>query len=414
MSAPMKSKIFFLIGLIQIQAVWASQACDVPQEELRRISLPVDYANKGNRFESLARVVIHNPDAPYLLVIPGGPGGKIMNSDLSRLPTQFNLLLVDPRTIGCNANNPPDAFNALSTDTLALDLREVLEQLDIKKFIIYGQSYGTQVATVLADRLNSTSRQPISVVLEGTVGNSDSFLPGYNNALKHLMARIPKLAADTIQSISPSNDLLGFDSKTWAEFFLQMLPMGAAFLNMEPFLDKYLSEAFAEYPNQRSIDTLKYLLADIKKDSGTSNPTDPFFLKITCAESYEVIPSDFEMRNGEISVPANSTNKCTGYSLTEHYDPAKYKIHVPIWYLQGSEDPNTPIEGAIYHFKSQAPSERTFIEFIGGGHAVTAIDRQCTEAIWQLIVTDKETDKLATFCKVPLQVLRKSADSSIK
>lgn len=151
-----------------------------------------------------------------------------------------------------------------------------------------------------------------------------------------------------------------------------MLPIGAASLDDKPILDKYLSEALAENSNPASVNVLTYWLAGIKKEAGKSEPIDPFFLKITCTESLDLIPTYFEMKNGEISIPESSANKCMGYSITNHYDPANY-----------------------------------------GGHAVTALDRGCTEAIWRSITSKNKIDNLQTSCKTPIKIQQKWADSLI-
>lgn len=92
---PMISKLLFVFSLMATFATSTSQACNVLPGELHKVSLAVDYMNTSTRFESLVRIVIRKPAAPFLLVIPGGPGRTIMQSDLGLLPTQFNLLLVD-------------------------------------------------------------------------------------------------------------------------------------------------------------------------------------------------------------------------------------------------------------------------------------------------------------------------------
>ena len=401
--------IAFLV-ILNIQSAYAEE-CDFSQPEFKTISVPVDYAKVGSpTFGLHVKVIERFLGAPYLVIIPGGPGGTSMRTNAVKYPSGFNLVLTDPRTIGCNSDNPKEAFASVSTETLALDIANSIAGIGIKDFVIYGQSYGTQVATVLTEMLEKRNLKPRALVLEGVVGGvEENFLTGYNAVLERLLLSLTPDIAESIRSINPGQkDQLGYPPKLWAVFFLQMLGIGKSDPNAPPLLYKLLLEGFSRPSVVNGEILLKYMLAGIEKDSKASNPEDDaFFLKIACTESYTNIPSDYLLSGGLILPDPHSKNKCQGYQRSHPYDPSNHRIYTPIWYFQGTEDPATPLEGAIYHFESQTFAERTFIKFIGAGHAATAAAPLCAQALWKMILDGRSFTSIDGICELPVEVEQK-------
>lgn len=94
-----------------------------------------------------------DPEATTAVYLPGGPGGGSIG-ETARFQENFptmNLVLIDPRGVGCNFQGP-DGFKLrqLSTEEHARDVLDVIKQLKLKNFIIYGISYGTVVGTKVA------------------------------------------------------------------------------------------------------------------------------------------------------------------------------------------------------------------------------------------------------------------------
>lgn len=402
-------KKIVLIILFLVNSSYADE-CKLSKPELKSILIPIDYDDKSlGQFYYNVGVIDKYPGAPYLIVIPGGPGETSIKRNLTLLPTGFNLVLIDPRTLGCNSNNPIETFKSVSTETLANDILTTIESLGIKNFIVYGESYGTQVATVLVAKLERKKLLPKSMVLEGTVGNERSSLPGYNSVLNKMLTRLPTPVVSSIRSIRPNGaKLLGFSSRTWAYFFLQMLSIGKSDPKNQPILEVLLSNGLDEPLNAQGVEVLKYLLYGVEKDIKNDSFTEEaFYLKINCSESYSFLPSDYDFEAGFLVYHANSLNKCSGFKLNNPYDPSSYNIRTPIWYFQGTEDPNTPLEGALYHFNSQKFSNRIFIKFIGAGHAATVASPQCSKQLWEFILKGERYKSLNNVCELPIEVIQR-------
>lgn len=125
-----------------------------------------------------------NPAAALTIVlVPGGPGqGFIGLANQINLPSQYNWLLIDPRGVQCNGLSvvraspqpgyPQDFF---TTQQHVEDLTRVLAHAGLTddNYIIHGISYGSVVATRLANRVEqiraqqATYPRPRAVILEG-------------------------------------------------------------------------------------------------------------------------------------------------------------------------------------------------------------------------------------------------------
>jgi hypothetical protein len=68
--------------------------------------------------------------------------------------------------------------------------------------------------------------------------------------------------------------------------------------------------------------------------------------------------------------------------------------------LQGDFDPNTPLQGAIYHLESQAQSSRTFILVGGAGHGAFSLGlSDCKSLIIEDIVNQIKIKDVSSFSK---------------
>jgi len=404
----------YLLFLLNIGAILPFQAVRAGclGSDIKMIVVPMDYERKDiGHFQWKVRLV--DRDSPHtLVVIPGGPGGTSMQGHLSLYPSEFNLLLIDPRTIGCNNENPVSAAENISTLAQARDLASAVEQLHLKNYFIYGQSYGTQVATVATWLLERKGLPPDAIVLEGAVGTERSFLDGYNRVLTRLLSRLPNSVSDQIRSISEELPLLNFKAKPWAYLILQYLPAGAPDNTQASLLENLINNGLGAQANGLGKAVLESELSAMAKEADSKNdPTlDRFFLDIACRESFPIIADDFTLSNGKITVRPGAHNRCSGYAFDRPYDPHQFQLHTPIWYLQGTEDPSTPLEDALYHFNGQVFTKRTFIEFLGGGHSVSATHQTCMKQVWKNIMGGiTQTNRLESVCSSAIKVRIRNA-----
>lgn len=377
----------FSIGLmLSSESPAAPSACI--GNEFQDILVPINHDRPSSR-TFIWKVRYINRNSPRtLVVIPGGPGGTSMQGNLSLYPDGFNLLLTDPRTLGCNHDNPPDAALDISSKTLALDIVSAVEQLRLPAIFIYGQSYGTQVGTILASALEKRSLPAEGVVLEGAVGAERDFLDGYNTILHRLLKKLPSKISKKLRSINETQELLGRNSRAWGYFLLQFLPIGATGPNSIGMLEKFLVEGLSEPPVGEGRRVLEYLLDSSLQEEASEDDQSKsiFFLAISCRESFPVIADDFLLTSGTIKPTTGAKNRCSNHRFDRPYDPRDYSLATKIWYLHGSDDPSTPLAGALHHFSSQTKaSQRTFLEFKGAGHAVSSAYPECMAQIWKII-----------------------------
>lgn len=132
-----------------------------------------------------------DPNYPTIIYLPGGPGAP--SSDFPpEITTVANLILTDARGTGINENfwdqggSPED----VSSEILAEDIMAIVDQFHLKKYVLYGHSYGTVLATVTAHKIEASELpRPLAIVLEGPTGRyleDSEQLAATNRALKNL------------------------------------------------------------------------------------------------------------------------------------------------------------------------------------------------------------------------------------
>ena len=95
-----------------------------------------------------------DPNAATIVFLPGGPGGTSISveRDEDHAPASYTLIATDPRGVGCNAapssDYYPDEF--YSSLHFADDVIAIIEREKLDNYLIYGVSYGTQLATMVA------------------------------------------------------------------------------------------------------------------------------------------------------------------------------------------------------------------------------------------------------------------------
>lgn len=327
---------------------------------------------------------------PLIVVLPGGPGGT-STIETPRFDDRFNedlnLLRIDPRGTGCN-NGGASYFpgDQMSTQQSVEDIAEVLKALDYPKVILYGSSYGTMTATLLAQKLESVGKSPHLVLLEGTVGRW--FRKGETERGTLLVAE--KLFNDIsgLKEAFLRGDHL---KRAHMEYWVQLL-LGAG--NHWDSAVNHLTELLGGKGN-----TLQEDIADVTRrlSSGRTavNPDDPMkgymHRKIRCGEIdptsvFDASSESFEIKGDRlVAVPPVGGRTCQqlGFQPRRLFDAAEYQIRSPILYLQGEVDPQTHLFQASYHFNSQRSSVRKkMMVFRGRGHHILDDLRTCNEGFW--------------------------------
>jgi pimeloyl-ACP methyl ester carboxylesterase len=388
-----------LAGLIAGGApVRASQpGCD--GADIHHVSVPVDHDDPAGPHFGLAFRVRAGaaPDAPLVIVVPGGPGGTLIREDRyarsGGLPDDFAVVLTDPRGGGCNDDPALTVDRDLSSEFLARDLLAIVAELESERgerplrYLLYGQSYGTVEATIaanLAPRLGVTP--PQAVVMEGTLGHAflnyaeyfASFQAEWHEVRDALPRKWQALIHDNKLDIVPT-----VPSAAWALLVNNDLMRG------------YHPDGEHELARQLSPDGMPWLLTALKMFSAMPEQdalaTHNRLLRVIgCGELYGDLYPLRDLRDGELVL--RGQNLCSDYhGVSRPYDANDWPLAMPIVYIQGERDPATSYPQARYHFAAQASAARYFIHVDLAAHAALSVTLNvgdCPARLWGAIATD--------------------------
>ncbi|MCG8379641.1 MAG: prolyl aminopeptidase, partial [Proteobacteria bacterium] len=104
--------------------------------------------------ESIHQVYVEevgNPGGLPVIFLHGGPGSGC-NPDHRRYfdPDKYRIVIFDQR--GCNRSTPQGDVRNNSTDFLLQDMENIRKQLDIKRWILFGGSWGATLSLLYAER----------------------------------------------------------------------------------------------------------------------------------------------------------------------------------------------------------------------------------------------------------------------
>ena len=108
-----------------------------------------------------------NPNGKPVVFLHGGPGGG-GSEDVRRFfdPSLYRIIIFDQR--GCGRSKPHGCLENNTTWDLVSDIEKIRTKLDIKKWMVFGGSWGSTLAlacllyTSPSPRDLSTSRMPSS------------------------------------------------------------------------------------------------------------------------------------------------------------------------------------------------------------------------------------------------------------
>ena len=341
----------------------SAQTCNDSQVE--SIDRPFYPGTQNSRtFTYNFRYLAASPGKPTLVYIPGGPGETSINSSFP-VPEGYGLILTDPRGVGCNQVDSSRALRDefYTTENIASDILAALASVRPEKYILYGRSYGTMVATVAASRaLEEIGAEPFAVVLQGIVGKAffgNSISQGYLDIWAFEKSKLSSSVLNIFERGSP----LGYSDSVWGLAIANLLAEGktghgdaiqllGGVLPGSP-LQAPLEQAISSFSSQPSADVTQLYRA------------------ITCHEvssvvSQPIVDVDLRLVNGEL-IPSIG-HLCEGIPLDRSYNSADWQIRAPLYYFAGSLDPATPISGAHFHYDNQLFSNRTFVTVVDGGH----------------------------------------------
>lgn len=395
----------------------ADSACAVNGEGVQTVERPMfpkraDSPKFGYSFKVYPGT---DPSAPTVIYVPGGPGSPSIEptrSDdlLPQVPPELTIIATDPRGVGCNAPSSPDYYPAefYNSEYSADDILGIVEKLELDHYIVYGLSYGTMLSTLVVSRAEARGLPlPKAVLLEGVfgrvfTGDVPSSEVAFQERWKETLAAVPESVQEQFTREPLPFDLTADQWGTVIETTLPLaaLPSTAQYTFLEAFL-LYLQPGVPE-------DTVNMGKATLTALSMTQHADDFGFRihhELTC---HELADNDFNgltLVNGEVAV---TSSDCGDVDLDRPYSAADWPISVPIYYLSGTADPNTPPWQAQFHFASQTKARRTLVHVDRAGHnpfgGNLAGDGTCLLPLWAAIDTGENFEQAITACKWPVEI----------
>lgn len=305
-----------------------------------------------------------DPTLPTVLFFNGGPGQSSHGSEWD-IPG-WNLIFWDQRGVGCS--KPKNELQYLdngsySIEGTAEDAKAILKYFGVSKASLYGVSYGTAPATVLASKHPQLVR---AVVLEGTLYSGAESLhnsPFRQNILKSYFRNLDPELKDTIQ-------IWSYDSELHTAWFSRL---GFYFMGFNDGLKKF-------------TDFLKAIKESDSFSPGFFNNFGPrafedeelgfsarTYAAIACQELSQGSDKTFgglQIKNKTLhkveDLPAKSL--CRGIAARKNFEARHFPIDVPVTYFQGAHDGATSADQAILHFKHVAKGAKVLNLLKEGGH----------------------------------------------
>lgn len=385
-----------------------------PNENNQTLTLPVAPHLKGFEKTSFRYTYRYfqppgKPTSAVVIYIGGGPGISTMMSPVASRWSygDYGWIQTDLRGIGCNPLDPswPDAVisSALSVE----DILALVRKLGPQKYILYGVSYGTVVATEAAARARSEGlAPPAAVVLESPQGRA---FHGAEWASEGFIRLWEKLRAgftpDELAFISSDPPPFGLSAASWGNWLSSVILFNTTSMNSSKISD--LLEVLA-----RGGDTDR--IQRIEREVAASNASDPpeltrAFRAIVCHELRNPVASRIALVKGHLrQIP--DADLCAGLPMDHPFDAGAWQIPSPIYYFSGELDPVLPPWQAQYHFDSQYLAPKTWVRVQGATHAPlrTALD-DCEDPIWRKIFEGKtDFESLQPVCRFKFQVVHRS------
>ena len=339
------------------------------------IPVPLDYRNperKMNLFYRIPRAL--DPSKPSLIFFYGGPGGTSTGLTIEDRLIDFNVVYFDQR--GTGFSRPPtleDLENPryFESEFIARDAKVLLDFLGIKKVSLYGQSYGTVVATIFA---HFFPEMTTAVVLEGTVFNGTTDLwinPDRVRILNgFLLSLSPEVRARIIQL--SQNGVL---PPTWFS------RLAADYLRGDNFAATLKSRLDASFAgNDLSFED------EIRSEVDQSSQAEDsaywgayMYHQIACQElslgkPYGSGDLIFDINGKLVPDPSDSSKEIClqlpgmAGRMNRTYFSTSYAFSPMVTYFQGREDGNTGVTNAIRHFQAVPTGHASLVLVAHAGH----------------------------------------------
>ena len=237
-----------------------------------------------------------NKNGIPIIYLHGGPGGSIDSKNRRYFnPKKYRIILFDQR--GSGKSKPKGFLKNNTTDYLIKDMEKIRNVLQIKKWIIYGGSWGSTLALIYAIKNN---KNVLGLVLRGIfLGTKDEAYWAFNNSSKYFY---PELI-DTIENKFKKNK---------KEIFLHLGKMLDSKIKKKKIISSIIWEKY-----ERTLSVLnpgKINLNSIKKIKQKNKlPNSPFL-------EWHYTKNNFFLKNNEIISKIKKIKKIPTIIIQGRYD----------------------------------------------------------------------------------------------
>lgn len=359
----------------------------VRKAETKRVPIRVPGAKPGTTVtRDLGYKILRSPSARQprktVVFLGGGPGQAWSGvPDVNSVHAEYDVLVVDYPGLGQNAWQGVSS-GQFTTEGAAAAVRSAIKDAGLADYTVYAHSYGTAVGTVLASKIAKEGGvpKPKSVVFEGTVGRAYRARgqAGNETGMHETVSGYARESAQVFASLSPAEktelkkkaaELKAAVGESHAGLISQM------FLGLLPSGTQLAADHVRRILQMPTSAVLGCFRASMEKRLGAGGggeaPRDPYRENYMAQAYCEINQGQAEddrvaYFDGLFHHPQNAGAACQ-CSAVERFDSARHRIEgIPLIYVQGENDPNTPLWQTEYHRRHQPDS--TLIRIPGGGH----------------------------------------------
>ena len=415
-------KFILFTTLILANQLYAVESYDCNFEGVNQTEIAI-YPDQENspttkyRYQIVGKI---DSEKPVVIYLPGGPGASsiddfsnpiIRNASIrSGLPGSVPWIMIDPRTVGCNRGDEkvyPD--DSLTSAYLAHDVLNVIEELKLQKYILYGLSYGSQSATYVAGLAATRGLpQPHAIFLAGVMGRGEpdgSFSIPNQKIIEWELLKTQ--LSDKARAKLSEEKPLGIEPARWDRLITKAVYEGYTLIDgkMRNYYLELLQTLDQDDP--KAQDKLREALnPKPSNDPGTWDYSRRLFREVDCHE-YSPDDGGTLFSKGNLYFNQND-NPCEDEDFDRMFDSAEFEIKSHIYYLSGTNDPAAPYIGARYHFENQHQSRRNFMSVKGAGHVgIRQILPDCKDKLWEAILNQNDLLNVLPHCQaeVSLEIL---------
>lgn len=322
---------------------------------------------------SLTRFMANvSPPKGTVIYLCGGPSECTEHKPRS-VPSDYDVITFD--YIGLGKNGRSDRVltpEMMSLESQAKVVKEIVRLLKLNDYVVYGQSFGTTVATVAAAQITSESerskglKQPQAVILDGTFGSRDhNDISGYSATAQRAWGMLSDNEKDkfrkAIESTRKDLSLKGLSVNKVDLFWTKKLWEGPkeTVKTMRSWMGEGLNEVLRQVDHQKS---------------GRARDNDAYGRVYDSASCQFMARQKAHDKGPEkffdgLIVNAFSGDICTCRTVERDFKPRDHQICSPVLYINGEYDPATPFRGALDHFQSQTCTKsKLMIKVEDGGH----------------------------------------------